>query len=1043
MRLTELSIRRPLLVTVVFTGLILFGIISYQRLNYNLLPKFDANTLTIITVYPGASAREVETSVTKVLEEALSSMEGLDRINANSQQNVSVIILELKNHVDVNNALADAQRKVDQVMSQLPDEVQKPSISKFSTDDVPVLRIALSAELSNRELYEIVDKTIRPVLANVPGVGAVQVLGATPRQFRVNLKKDRLEALGLTPVMVSQALQASGLSVPAGTLEDRFNDLTLTFDSKFTSAEELQDLLVYMTPSGGTVYLKDVAEVADDEEEPSTLSRINGRPSIGLTIMKQTDANSVEVSALVKARLAELEKQWAQKKLKFDIASDQSTYTLASANAVVEDLALAILIVALVMLFFLHSVRSSLFVLVALPTSMIPTFILMYALNMSLNLMTLMALSLVVGILVDDAIVILENIYRHMEMGKDRRRAALDGRAEIGFTAIAITLVDVVVFVPLSLAGGIIGNILREFSLVVVASTLMSLLVCFTLTPLLASRFGKLTHLTGSSLWIRLNRAFENLIASARDAYARILRWSLAHKRYVLGGTLLAMAGSFLLPALGFIGATFVKQGDRSQFNLRIEMPPGTSLMETNRIVLQAERILFSHPEVISVFTNVGYSSTGFTGLTSSNPHFSESTVNLVPPGQRSLSSTDFAVLVEKEISTIPGVMATVAPITVTGNTGEADVSISVKSPNRDSLRVAAEKIMEILKKTPGTKYHQFSTKIPRPEIRIVLNKEKMTRLGLNAAQVGLTLATAVRGNEDLKVTVEGEEHTLLVQNDAAFRRSPEDLKSLSFPTATGQNVYLDQFAVLKETLGESVLERTDRLPSVRVNANVVGRSPGTVGREVAQAIGRLRLPSNVTWQFVGNQQRMQESFSSLGFSLIIAILLVYLVMVALYESLLYPFVVLFALPLASIGAFLALALTMEDLSIFSIIGIIMLMGLVAKNGILLVDFTNQLKEEGMALTEALIEAGRERFRPILMTTLAMVFGMLPIALNKSAGAEVKNGMAWVIIGGLTSSLALTLVVVPCIYYIFEKLKLRWAARSASRLPASAAEGVL
>lgn len=1025
MKLTELSIRRPLLITVVFTALILFGLIAFNRLNYNLLPKFDANTITVITAYPGASAEEVENTVTKVLEEALSTMEGVDRISANSQQNVSVITVELDDGVNVDNAVADAQRRVDQRMADLPDGAEKPTLSKFSSEDVPVLRLALSSNLSDRELYDLVDKTIKPMLANVSGVGAVNVIGATPRQFRINLKKERLEQLGLNPQAVTQILGAAGLSVPAGTLDNDQTDIPLKFDTKYRNASELGNTLLLMTPDGGPVYLKDIADVLDYQDEPSTISRINGKPSLGLIVMKQTDANSVEVSQKVKAILKQLEETYRNLDLSFTIASDQSTYTLNSANAVVEDLILAVIIVALVMLFFLHSVRSSMFVLVALPSSMIPTFIMMYALGMSLNLMTLMGLSLVVGILVDDSIVILENIYRHMEMGKDRRRAAIDGRTEIGFTAMAITLVDVVVFVPMSLAGGLIGNILREFALVVVVSTLMSLLVCFTLTPMLAAHFGKLTHLTGNSLWMRLNRGFENLITQAREAYARMLRWGLGHKRWILGSAFVVTAGSFMLPAAGFIGASFVKQGDRSEFNIKIEMAPGTSLRETNRIAQQAEAILFRHPEVISVFTNVGYSSTGFTGLTSSSSHFAEITVNLVPPKERTLSATEFGVMVEQEISAaIPGAFVTVSPITITGNTGEADISIAVKSANRDSLYEAARLIMDVVKQTPGTKYHQFSVKMPRPEIRVELDREKMARLGLTAAEVGYALATAFRGYDKLKVSDKGEEYVLFIQNDAASRRAPEDLKNLVLVNQRGDKVALSQFATLKPGLGESVLERIDRLPSLKVNANVVGRSAGTVGQEIATKLASVRLPSSVSWQFVGNQQRTRESFKSLAFALVVAIVLVYLVMVALYESLIYPFVVLFSLPLATIGAFLALALTMEDLSIFSIIGIIMLMGLVAKNGILLVDFTNQLKEEGMNLTEALIEAGRERFRPILMTTLAMIFGMLPIALNKSPGAEVKNGMAWVIIGGLTSSLLLTLVVVPCVYYIVEKIKI-------------------
>lgn len=1029
MSLTEISIKRPLLITVAFVSLILFGFLSYQQLNYNLLPKFDANVVTIITVYRGASADEVENTVTKKIEEAVSSLEGVDRISGVSQESGSIVTIELKNGVDVNKALADAQRKVDQAIPTLPDDADKPLINKFSSDEVPVLRLGISANLDGRALYDLIDLQIKPQISNVAGVGQVTLIGASKREITVNLDRQKLSAYGLTIGQVAQMINYAGLSTPAGNVQTENSQYSIKYDAKFTDPAQLSELVLMQFPDGGKVYLKDIADIADGETEATVVNRTNGVPSVGIQIMKQTDANSVQVSKDVKARLAKLEGMYKDISLKFNVASDQSVYTLASANAVVEDLILAIFIVALVMLFFLHSVRSSMFVLVALPASMIPTFIFMNVFGMSLNLMTLMALSLVVGILVDDSIVILENIYRHMEMGKDRVKASLEGRSEIGFTAVAITLVDVVVFVPLALSGGIIGNILREFALVVVASTLMSLLVCFTLTPLLASRFGKLEHLKENTLWGSINLGFERIIESTRDSYTRILSWCLHHKRYVFILTIILLVGSFALPATGFIGATFVKNGDRGELSIKLELSPDASVYQTNIAVAEAERILLSRPEVVKVFSNVGMSSSGFTGNTNSSANFAEINVQLTDKKERSISADDFGVEIQKEISKIPGTKVTVTPMTITGNSGEADVQVAIKASNRDDMRSAAAQVFDIVKSTAGTKYVQYSTKDPKPEIEIDLDREKMALYGLNASEVGMTVAYAFRGNDKTKLKDGGNEYTIMVKADKADKMNINDVRELTFTGKNGDVFTLDQFATVREVLGESVLERMDRLPSIKINASVVGRSPGTVGSEIAAKINKIKLPEGTTWQFVGNLQRQSESFGSLGLALVIAIVLVYLVMVALYESIVYPFVVLFALPLASIGAFLALALAKEDMSIFSMIGIIMLMGLVAKNGILLVDFTNHMKEQGYGVIEALIEAGRERFRPILMTTIAMIVGMLPIALASGAGAEVKNGMAWVIIGGLTSSLLLTLVVVPCVYIIIDRLKDRFSRK--------------
>jgi hydrophobic/amphiphilic exporter-1 (mainly G- bacteria), HAE1 family len=466
MSITEVAVKRPLFITVVFVVLVLFGLISYNQLSYNLLPKFEANVVSVMTTYRGASADEVETNVTKHIEDAVSAIEGLDQINSTSQEGVSSVIIQLKQGISVDLAQQEAQRKVEQVISLLPDDADRPVINKFSTDEIPVLRMGVTANLSPSQLYDLIDDKLKPQLSNVSGVGQVTIIGGTERQIQVNISQDKLKAYHLSISQVSAAINNANTSYPAGQVKTQDDQLSIRFDAKLTTVANLRNVIVGKSSNGGQIFLRDIAEVYDGVADATAVNHINGRPSVALQIQKQSDANAVDVSKLTRERLTSLEKQYASQGLKFNIASDQSIYTLASADAVVFDLGLAVLIVSVVMLLFLHSFRSSMFILVALPSSMIPTFILMSVMGFSLNLMTLMALSLVVGILVDDSIVVLENINRHMEMGKSRWQAALDGRAEIGFTALAITLVDVVVFVPLALTQGLIGNILREFSLV-------------------------------------------------------------------------------------------------------------------------------------------------------------------------------------------------------------------------------------------------------------------------------------------------------------------------------------------------------------------------------------------------------------------------------------------------------------------------------------------------------------------------------------------------------------------------------------------------
>lgn len=1035
MSITEIAIKRPLLITVIFTVLIIFGFIGYSSLSYNLLPKFEAPIISIQTIYKGASSEEVQNNVTKKIEDAVSTIEGVDVISSSSQENVSMVIVQLKQKVNVTNAQQDAERKINTVKNDLPDGVDNPIISKFSSSEIPVLRLTTFGDIGETELYDLVDQTIKPVLLNLPGVGQVKLIGGSKREIEVKLDNDKLQAYNLSTAQVSQMINAGNLSFPAGNIESTDNRYTIRLDAKLTNVDELRNIIIRENKNGSKILLKDIAYVTDATATPTTINRINGKVGLGLEISKQTDANSVEVSTLVKEKLDTLVSQYKSKGFRYEVAIDQSTYTMEAATAVTHDLFLALIIVASVMLFFLHSVRSSMFVLIALPSAMIPTFMMMYLMGFSLNLMTLLALSLVVGILVDDSIVILENIFRHMEMGKDKVTASIEGRSEIGFTAVAITLVDVVVFVPLAMAGGLIGNILREFALVVVFSTLMSLFVSFTLTPLLASRWGKLIHLDKNTLWGRLNLGFEHFIDKLIEKYGLILGWVLNHKRYVIIGVLLLFVGAGSLGALGFIGSSFAGSGDRAEFSLIVELEPQATLTQTNRVARQIETIILGYPEVTKVFTNVGAVGTQMGGSIST-PNQADITVSLVNKLERKMSTDEFCAMIRPRLDSIPGIRFSMKPTNITGN-NQPQIQIVVMGADMDELWTAAKQVRDIVKTTPGADYVEFSTKSPKTEIEIIINRDKIAKMGLSVPAVGTAIQLAFRGNDQSKFKDRGEEYAINIMYDKGSRKTLKDVESTTIQTPSGGIVRLGDIATIHEIQGQAVLERYNRLNSIQVMASTTGRPTGSVTAEIKEKIKKANLPSTVSIDYLGEEKNQAESFGSLGYAMLLGFLLVYLIMVALYESALYPFVVLFSIPVALIGAMLALALTMESLSIFGIIGFIMLMGLVAKNGILLVDFTNQLKARGLQLREALIEAGKERLRPILMTTVAMIFGMMPIALSNGPGSEFKRSMAWVIIGGLSSSLLLTLVVVPTVYYIFDRLKDKLTKKKEQVQPAS------
>jgi HAE1 family hydrophobic/amphiphilic exporter-1 len=1022
MQITKIAIKRPTMVVVLFTVLTLLGIFSYTQLSYELLPKFSSNIITISTVYPGAAPSEVENSVTKKLEDAVASLEGIKSIQSTSMESISIITIELATDANVDLALQDAQRKINSIKSDLPEESEDPSLGKFDLGDLPIMQMAVYSKLGPAEFYDLIKNKVQPSLSKIEGVAQVNILGGTEREIKVNLDRNKMEAYGISPLQVSRVVNNGNLDFPTGRLKNQDGQMLIRLAGKFTSLEEMEKLVVAYRTDQSPILLQDIAEVQDDFKDNTILNRLNGKDAIGLTIQKQSDANGVEVAKKVVASLNSLETAYGNDGLNFQISQDSSIFTLEAANDVIKDLLIAVLLVALIMLLFLHSIRNAVIVMIAVPASIVATFTVMYLAGFTLNLMSLLALSLVVGILVDDAIVVIENIYRHLEMKKSIIQASYDGIREISGTVLSITLVIVVVFVPLTLTGGLISGILTQFSITVATATLISLLVAFTMIPLLTSRFSKLEHLDPNSFFGKIINGFENALDAFVDWMIGILRWGFSHKIIVLGTTFVLFISSFLLVGFGFIGSEFVSEGDRGEFIIRIELPKDATLEQTNFKTQEVENYLNTLPEVIEVFTTVGLTSGQFTGA-QSVPYTSELSVKLVPREQRKATGPVFALDVERYLEqNVVGAEFTAVPISIMGTANDAPIQVVVSGPDQDSLKLAADMIVNTLSEITGTRKIESSLESGNPEVKVEVDRDKMNELGLTLDMVGGTLQVAFNGDDNSKYRDGEFEYDIMIKLNEFDRRDLSDVENITFINDKGQLIKLNQFATINQSEGPTKLERRDRISSVKIQSQVAGVPSGTVGAELTAKIAALDLPDQIQVNYEGDMKNQSEGFGSLGIALIASILMIYLIMVALYDSYIYPLVVMFSLPLAIIGSFLALALTKGTLSIFSIMGLIMLMGLVAKNAILLVDFANQLKAVGVPVKEALEKAVKIRFRPILMTTLAMVFGMLPIALGSGAGAEWKNNLAWVIIGGLISSMFLTLIVVPLIYYIFDRV---------------------
>jgi HAE1 family hydrophobic/amphiphilic exporter-1 len=1023
MNITEISINRPSLIIVLFSVFALLGIIGYKKLSYELMPDFNQPVVVIKTIYPGAEPNEVETSVSRKIEDALSNLEGVDYLVTKSLPNASVIIANLNYGTDLDKSMQDAQRYIDNIRKDLPAEILSPVMSKVSPNDLPIMSISSTSNLPATVFYQKMKDEYLPQIQQLKGVAEITMLGGEAREIQVKINQEKIKLYGISLSQVVEAINRSGLDLPAGKVQTDKESNSVRLAGKFATLADVQNVQIGMPAPNSPVYVKDVAEVTDGIQEITSISRYNGKQGIGLLLKKQGDANAVNVSKGVRSAFEKIEKQNASSGVKFVIADDSTDNTIAAVDSVLFDLILAVVLVSLVMLLFLRSFRNALIVLVAIPTSLITAFAVMWMLHYTLNLMTLLAMSLIIGILVDDAVVVLENIQRHLDMGKEKRKASLDGRMEIGFSALSITLVDVVVFLPILFLQVFVADMLKQFSVVVITSTLTSLLVGFTLTPWLASRIGKKEDLQPTHIFNRFLIGFEKQLEHFINWYGRQLTWVLSHKLIFTGIVILLFAMTLGVMKQGIIGKELISTGDQGKFRFALEFDRSTSIQQNDAVSSDIEKYMLTLPEVKTLFSNVGGPSTGIGSLGVGSVYKSEFTVQLKPKTEiANLRTEDFMLQLRKDLQhKYPNIRFSMAALGLIPRS--APIEMTLSGIDLAQVMATGKMLKEIVQDIPGADNVQLSVEEGSPEYKVVPDKDKMQRLGLNTAYVGQNLRIAFTGNDDAKLTENGTEYPIRIWITDFDRRSYENVSRLNILNPMGFPVQVSQFAEVVKDRSPSLLERKDRQPAVTLTADALGRPSGTVADEVVDYLKKNPLPPGMQLAWGSDIKRQNDSFGALGSVLAISFLLIYLIMVALYDSFVYPLVALFSIPVAAIGAFLALNLSMSNLSLFALLGLIMLMGLVTKNAILIVDFTNQLKSEGKHFKEALILAGKERMRPILMTTLAMAVGMLPIAMAKGTASEWKNGLAWVIIGGLLSSLILTVYLVPMMYYLVDTAK--------------------
>jgi HAE1 family hydrophobic/amphiphilic exporter-1 len=1094
---------------------VLLGAIAYRSMRVEQNPEVQFGVVTVTTVYPGAGPEEVNTLVSRKVEEAVSGVGGLIEVTSTSQEGVSNVVAQFEVGTDMDVALNEIRAKVDAVLNALPREIEKPTISKIDAASEPVLTMALRSEqLTNQQLRDLADERLKDRFARIPGVASVIVSGGDVRELQVQIRKDRLLAYGVGISDITRAIQAATINAPSGRIVDGDREFSVRVIGEFATIDDLRDMrLSVQNPNNpnakaAIVRLGDVAEVTDAVAERRVFSRLDGSDAVVLTVQKAREGNAVEISAAAEGVIAQIESEYGVRVIK---TLNQATLVKESLFDLTFALLFGIVLVTLIVYMFLHNLRGTLIVAIAIPICIFATFMVLWALGFTINNMSMLALSLAVGVLVDDCIVVLENIYRHLKMGEEPVEAALNGRGEIGLAAIAITLADVVVFVPIAFMGGVVGQFFKPLAIGFVVAVLLSLFVSFTVTPMLASRWYRkgedVEHATGRfAVW------FERMFSRLEQRYRRALEWSLRHRWFVfisgfvvLVGVFMFIGGGFqsdvagaarvgvpllmfsaVLGVVVFVGNLFRRvinpkllasgllfglafpvfavlgffygqwkgdavfkfqffpESDSGQVIVRVELPAGSSLAATTRVVERIEAISKTHPDVEYVLSSVGTRGGGF-GPSDTGPNFAQVRLTLFEK-RAILDSIMFWVKHEKKLrvrrdsavaADIQTRLGRIAGATVLVSVGEAQgfgspIQMSFASDDRALLVRTVQKIRDGLQAgaIKGVISPEISSKEGVPEIRAIPDRARLADAGLTTADLAGIMRVLYEGNDTTKFRVQGREYDIRVMMALEDRNDPRVVEQIPLSFSEGQPIYLTQVAEIRPGVGLDKVERRNRTEEIRINANLLpGFAAGTVQGEINQWLERERmLPNGVVKKELGQADVQRRESGYLFGALLLGLVLVYMVLASLYDNLLYPFIIQLAQPQALVGAILALVLTDKSLNIVGFIGVIALVGLVGKNAILLVDYTNTLRARGRDRHDALVEAGPVRLRPIMMTTLAVILGMLPVALAIGRGSEFRETIGITIIGGITLSTLLTLLVIPCSYTIFDDLS-NWAGR--------------
>ncbi|SHJ69647.1 efflux RND transporter permease subunit [Propionispora hippei] len=1011
MKITDISLKRPVFATVTILALVVLGLFSYISLNVDEYPDVEIPVVAVTVSYPGASPEQVKSKVTQKVEETVSVVPGVDHITSTVKEGSSVTVIQFTMETSAATAAQDVRDKVGRLQGVLPDDAEAPVVTRFDPSETPVASIALTGKASQRELTILAQDTVAERLEAVNGVAAVNVQGGLDREIQINLDSNKLAAYGLTIPEVTNSLRNENMETPGGKVTDGNRETSLRTMGSLTSPQAILDLPVARR-DGVQLFVKNIASVADTTKSVTSITKLNGSPAVGLDIMKQSGSNTVEVVTNVKKELETIKKDLPPG-VEISLVRDNSKNINDSIHDVLFNLIFGGVLAVGIVFLFLGNWRSTMIAAIAIPTSIITSFLAMKALNFTLNTMSLLALSLAVGLLIDDAIVVIENIVRHLEMGKDKFKAASEGTAEIGLAVTATTLTLVAVFLPVGMMTGIVGQFFKQFGITVAVSVLVSLFVAFTLTPMLSAKYLNNSH--GEAATSRLGRFWEHWNGKfdrATERYGTFLSYALEHRGKVMLIAAALFIGSLVLTPL--LGSSFIPDSDSGELTVSADVDPGMTPEAVGVIADQMADTIRSLPEVTMTYANSDNSSINI--LT-----------KLTDKGQRKRSDNDIIVDLRQKLDGMTGVQVSVSK--KSGMSSGKPVSLVIQGPSLDKLSELAEQVEQIVASTPGAVDVTSSYEAGKPDVQIVVNRDQASDLGVSTSNIASTLQTMFNGTVVSQFKEDDDAYDIRLILAPGDRKSLSDVNNIYLAGSNrdkdGQTVMVPLSQVTQTVYATSPtqIKRYDRQDQVTISANLKGVTLGDFNTALNKQLSNVALPEGYQFVATGQSQQMKDAFTGIVMALALAVLFIFFVLAAQFESYIDPFAIMLALPLAIIGAILGLLAAGSTISMMSLIGVIMLMGLVTKNAILLIDFAKQSMEKGVARNQALVDAATVRMRPIMMTTMAMIFGMVPLALGIGPGAETRAPMAHAIIGGLITSTILTLVVVPVVYTLLDDVK--------------------